>query len=192
MKSVNCIAPSTDPILYASGRKSHTCRAEQIYHSGATTKVATEEDFADILSLENEVSGNAEETPVTGQPGTNLAPGAVKGEETGLLAVLEKLSARSALRPEVRGLQNAVQHIRENLERRGYLEPALPVGADESLVESPVTADESLTAAEPAEDEVSETDASNPAEASGESSLEVEVQIAEMTEDLLTAVDSQA
>lgn len=190
MKSVNCIAPSTDPILYASGRKSHTCRAERIYNSGATAKVSTEEDFADILSLENEMSGNAGETPVTGQPGTNLAPGGVKGEGTGLLAVLEKLSSRSALRPEVRGLQNAVQHIRENLERRGYLEPALPVGADESLVESPVTADESLTATDPAENGVSETEALNPAEASGEPNLEV--QIAEMTEDLLTAVDSQA
>ncbi|PKN36061.1 MAG: hypothetical protein CVU61_00760 [Deltaproteobacteria bacterium HGW-Deltaproteobacteria-19] len=154
--------------------------------------MATAEDFADILSLENGASANAEETTVPDQSGSDLPSTGIKGEGTGLLAVLEKLSSRSALRPEVRGLQNAVQHIRENLERRGYLEPALPVGADESLVESPVTADESLTATDPAENGVSETEALNPAEASGEPSPELEVQIAEMTEDLSTVVDSQA
>lgn len=138
MKSPDCITHSREPMLSASTRTIPSARLERMQGKGITTKAAVGEDFADVVSLVEDATDASESSA------TVLASDKAKAEGVGLMAVLEKLAARSLLRPEVRGLQNAANRIRENLERRGYTVSSQPDAEDVYPIESIVTGDEQV------------------------------------------------
>lgn len=142
MESVSRIAHSREPMHSASTRTGITARPEKTYGGGMATRAAAGEDFADVFTHVEEGSGSGEVTGATESSGSDPSSFRAKAEGTGLMAVLEKLAARSALRPEVRGLQNAAERIRENMERQGLTVPLLPVDEDVYPIVSPGTGNE--------------------------------------------------
>ncbi|MGV8080214.1 MAG: hypothetical protein AB2L22_09160 [Syntrophales bacterium] len=189
MKAVAGMASSQEPMLHASGWRRRSQQVDPVNGRNSAAGAATGEIIADRITLGREASGKEEQTPASDPAGAGLSP--TMKNVMGLPAVLEKLSARSAERPEVKGLQNAVQHIRENLERHGYVGFPPSAGTDDQPVESPGMADESPVVANLTEDGASETGALIVAEIPDESSPAVEERIVTVTDDLSGAAENR-
>lgn len=170
MNSISRILQSNTQMLYASTGKGHAQRKEGVHGSETADMTPTSANFAGILAGETALSGEVNATSLTNNPGSDISSTQGKAAGANLFAVLEKLSARSELRPEVKGLQNAVQHIMENLERRGFTVPSSTIGDDASLAGSPTVEDEqatvSSTVEEPDATELSSVESSNLGESS--------------------------
>lgn len=182
MKAVAGMASSQEPMLHASGWRLRSQQVDPVHGRKPAAGAATGEIIADRITLGREASGKEEQTPASDPAGAGHSP--TMKNVMGLPAVLEKLSARSAERPEVKGLQNAVQHIRENLERHGYVGFPPSAGTDDLPDESPVVAN--LT-----EDGASETGALIVTEIPNESSPAVEERIVTATDDLSDAAENR-
>lgn len=158
MKPENCILQYRESMLSAWTRTGAAAGPEKTCGGGTTAGAAAGEDFADVITLAKAGTGMEEATEAS--ESERLSDKA-NAEGAGLMAVLEKLAARSALRPEVRGLQNAAERIRENLERRGIAAPSSPPAEEGQPIESPVTGndptEEFQAVAESAEDGAGDT-----------------------------------
>ncbi len=195
MKSVDGIAQSREPMLSASKRTGLSARPEKTKGRDMTIKGASWEDFADVLTIEKAGSGKEEVMAASGSSASAFSSVKETAEGGGLMAVLEKLAARSALRPENRGLQNAAERIRENLERQGLTVPSLPADEDVSPIVSPGTGNEPeeeiQAIAESAKDEACNTMPPDPVASSDGSPALAEEQISIAAENPMIFVDEE-